>query len=251
MLVCIPYFQQENYQSFISIHTGDCLDEGNVNETGTEENEKEDPHGFAWRGGQERQTTGIWMWSEPFIWRSAGGGEPFAVLLMDTQGMFDNKTTMDVTVQVFGLSTLVSSYQIYNVDKRIQEDNLQHLACFSEYGRMALDGAEGEDASATASTEIVGESEGETKPKAVEKSDSKKNFKEKPFQRLEFLVRDWQNFDKDMEDGQSTEEQSEIYADLKKEMDSYFAEVVNARKSVDLKVLKCQHIEHIPHLFII
>jgi len=28
--------------------------------------------------------------------------------------------------------------QIYNVDKRIQEDNLQHLALFSEYGRMAL-----------------------------------------------------------------------------------------------------------------
>ena len=28
--------------------------------------------------------------------------------------------------------------KIYNVDKRIQEDNLQHLALFSEYGRMAL-----------------------------------------------------------------------------------------------------------------
>ena len=40
--------------------------------------------------------------------------------------------------------------QIYNVDKRIQEDNLQHLALFSEYGRMALlpgkeDGKEGKD----------------------------------------------------------------------------------------------------------
>ena len=29
-------------------------------------------------------------------------------------------------------------WQVYNVDKRIQEDNLQHLALFSEYGRMAL-----------------------------------------------------------------------------------------------------------------
>ena len=28
--------------------------------------------------------------------------------------------------------------QIYNVEKRIGEDNLQHLALFSEYGRMAL-----------------------------------------------------------------------------------------------------------------
>ena len=32
-------------------------------------------------------------------------------------------------------------YNLYidNVEKRIQEDNLQHLALFSEYGRMALD----------------------------------------------------------------------------------------------------------------
>ena len=45
---------------------------------------------------------------------------------------------MTLTAQIFGLSTLVSSFQIYNVDKRIQEDNLQHLALFSEYGRMAL-----------------------------------------------------------------------------------------------------------------
>lgn len=30
---------------------------------------------FAWRGGQERQTTGIWMWSEPFIRRSQSFGK--------------------------------------------------------------------------------------------------------------------------------------------------------------------------------
>lgn len=32
----------------------------------------------------------------------------------------------------------LSSCQIYNVEKRIQEDNLQQLALFAEYGRMAL-----------------------------------------------------------------------------------------------------------------
>ncbi len=57
---------------------------------------------------------------------------------MDTQGMFDNETSMSLTAQIFGLSTLVSSYQVYNVDKRLQEDNLQHLALFSEYGRLAV-----------------------------------------------------------------------------------------------------------------
>jgi atlastin len=79
---------------------------------------KEDLKGFAWRGGEHRQTTGIWMWSEPFVWRSSAHAEPFAILLMDTQGMFDNKTTMDVTVQIFGLSTLVSSYQVITIPPR-------------------------------------------------------------------------------------------------------------------------------------
>lgn len=115
---------------------GMALVEGNMNEGVA----IEDDHAavsFAWRGGQDRQTTGIWMWSEPFV-RIAADGESVAVLLMDTQGMFDNDTSMALTAQIFGLSTFVSSYQIYNVDKRLQEDNLQHLALFSEYGRLAL-----------------------------------------------------------------------------------------------------------------
>ena len=100
-----------------------------VQGAGCEEHEVDKQHAsFAWRGGKERQTTGIWMWSEPFIRTSGsggkgvqgGGGEKLAVLLMDTQGMFDNETTMTLTAQIFGLSTLVSSFQIYNVDKRIQ-----------------------------------------------------------------------------------------------------------------------------------
>jgi hypothetical protein len=97
--------------------------------------------GFHWRGGVERNTTGIWMWSKPYILprvNDNGEKEDIAVVLVDTQGMFDNETPMELTASIFGLSTLLSSYQIYNVDKRIQEDNLQQLALFSEYGRMAI-----------------------------------------------------------------------------------------------------------------
>ena len=52
---------------------------------------------------------------------------------MDTQGMFDGETNQMMTTCIFGLATLLSSYQIYNIDKRLQEDILQHLALFSEY----------------------------------------------------------------------------------------------------------------------
>ena len=43
--------------------------------------------GFDWRGGSERNTTGIWMWSHPFILpRASHETENIAVLLVDTQG---------------------------------------------------------------------------------------------------------------------------------------------------------------------
>lgn len=115
--------------------------DGNLNEAWSivdSDQARPETHSFGWRGGKDRQTTGIWMWSEPIIRQTLKSGETMAVLLMDTQGMFDNETTMTLTAQIFGLSTLVASFQVYNVDKRIQEDNLQHLALFSEYGRMSL-----------------------------------------------------------------------------------------------------------------
>lgn len=64
---------------------------------------------FEWRGGVERMTTGIWMWSEPFV-RKTEGGKEVAVLVVDTQGMFDNETSMGLTACIFAVSTLVSFF---------------------------------------------------------------------------------------------------------------------------------------------
>jgi atlastin len=149
---------------------------------------------FHWSGGSDRNTTGIWMWSQPhFITR---GTESIAVLLVDSQGMFDNETTMALTASIFGLSTLLSSYQIYNVEKRIQEDNLQQLALFSEYARLALDADQVHDATSNV----------------------------KPFQKIEFVIRDWQNF-----------EDEEDFDQMEKEMDEYFDKVIADRDAKDLQ----------------
>mmetsp|Transcript_4743 Transcript_4743/g.7209 ORF Transcript_4743/g.7209 Transcript_4743/m.7209 type:complete len:609 (+) Transcript_4743:156-1982(+) len=162
--------------------------------------------GFDWRGGSDRNTTGIWMWSEPhFISaKSSGKKENIAVILVDTQGMFDHETTMALTASIFGLSTLLSSYQIYNVDKRIQEDNLQQLALFSEYARMAMTTHDDDDAG--------------------KKTSSSSEDVEKPFQLVEFLVRDWQHFDEE-----------DDFDLMEKEVDDYLEKVIADRDVKDLQ----------------
>lgn len=111
--------------------------------------------GFSWRGGSEPETTGIQLWSEVFTVQKSDGTE-VAVVLMDTQGAFDDQSTVKDCATIFALSTMTSSVQIYNLSQNIQEDDLQQLQLFTEYGRLAMD-------------EIF----------------------QKPFQSLMFLVRDW------------------------------------------------------------
>lgn len=206
--------------------------------------------GFDWRGGAERNTTGIWMWSTPHILprkNKDGTKENIAVLLVDTQGMFDHETTMGLTTAIFGLSTLLSSYQIYNVDKRIQEDHLQQLAMFSEYGRMALH--QNIDTDDIDAKDTKGKDDNNTVPEAIpedaedEKSNDKNvkstvkttkkstvnNTDATPFQSIEFLVRDWQNFEDD-EDLLACED----------EMGAYLDNVLAERAGSDLKATREQ-----------
>ncbi|CAO1316215.1 unnamed protein product [Diamesa serratosioi] len=112
--------------------------------------------GFSWEGGLNSTTSGIFIWSEIFL-HTTKLGEKVAIILMDTQGVFDNESTTRDNTFIFALSSMLSSVQIYNLQGNIQEDDLQHLQLFTEYGKAAL--------------EETGE---------------------KPFQNIMFLVRDWQ-----------------------------------------------------------
>lgn len=102
----------------------------------------------------KRDTTGILMWSHIFLHND--NKDNIAILLLDTQGVFDNQSTAQDCAFIFSLSTLLSSVQIYNLMQNIQENDLQHLELFTEYGKMAMD---------------------------------KTNHK--PYQRMQFLIRDW------------------------------------------------------------
>lgn len=112
-------------------------------------------NGFKWRSGRKRETIGIWMWSEVFTY-DFENGEKVAIILLDTQGIFDDKSSVRDCTTIFALSMMLSSVQCYNVMQNIREDDLQHLELFTEYGRLALE-----------------------------------QSAEKPFQKLLFIIRDW------------------------------------------------------------
>ena len=79
------------------------------------------------------------------------------ILLMDTQGAFDSQSTVKDCATVFALSLMISSIHVYNIMQNLQEDDLQHLHLFTEYGKIALE----------------------------------QDSHDRPFQKLTFLIRDW------------------------------------------------------------
>lgn len=118
-------------------------------------------NGFSWRAGVRRDTTGITFWSDVFL-HDADNGEKLAIIVVDSQGLFDNETTVEDNSRVFSISTLLTSQQILNLSGVIQEDQLQYLQFATEFATFNL---------------------------------SRTDADSKPFQSFMFLIRDWSNPD--------------------------------------------------------
>lgn len=95
------------------------------------------------------------MWSEIFT-HDFPNGDKIAIIVLDTQGIFDHNSDIRDCTTIFALSILMSSVQCYNIMQNIQENDLEHLELFTQYGRLAM-----------------------------------QNSTEMPFQKLLFIVRDW------------------------------------------------------------
>ena len=57
---------------------------------------------------------------------------------------------------------------------------------------------------------------------------------------MQFLVRDWQNFESDTSDADSTEKREQVVKTLKEEMGSYLQEVIRDRSESDLQTTRDQ-----------
>eukprot|EP00448_Togula_jolla_P008180 CAMPEP_0170603362 /NCGR_PEP_ID=MMETSP0224-20130122/18873_1 /TAXON_ID=285029 /ORGANISM="Togula jolla, Strain CCCM 725" /LENGTH=647 /DNA_ID=CAMNT_0010928241 /DNA_START=50 /DNA_END=1993 /DNA_ORIENTATION=- len=125
--------------------------------------------GFKWMGGAKRCTEGIWVWSEPFCFYDQDGTK-VAVMLMDTQGCWDNQTQKSVSATLFGMTALLSSKLVVNIRSNISENEIGFLDYITTFTQTVL------------------------------KTDAANS--QTPFGALEMLVRDYSNF----EDGWTMEQ---------------------------------------------
>lgn len=116
--------------------------------------------GFSWRSGTTRETTGITFWSDVFLCDHPNG-QKLAILVVDTQGLFDTETSTADNSKIFSLSSLLTSIQLLNLQGLVQEDHLQYLQFATEFAKF------------TTSNDHLS----------------------KPFQSFVFLIRDWNNPD--------------------------------------------------------
>lgn len=107
---------------------------------------------FQWMHGSKAHTKGIWMWSKIFTHPT----ENVAIILLDTQGIFDHETDFGQVSTIFALNMMISSATCFNILRDIGENDLMNLKGFTEFA------------------EYVAQQAGDV-----------------PFQKLLFIIRDW------------------------------------------------------------
>lgn len=122
--------------------------------------EKKKMSSFSISAGTTRNTRGLLFWNKPFV-VTQKNGEKICVLLMDTQGLWDAETKNEFNCSIFGLSSLLSSCVIFNQKGNINTDQLKNFSVLSKFS------------------------------KEVAKSNNGK-----PFQHLDILLRDYEDYRK-------------------------------------------------------
>ena len=96
--------------------------------------------GFSVSSGNERNTTGILFWNRPFVIER--NHKQICVLIMDTQGLWDPETGNELNTCIFGLSSVLSSYLIFNTKGILNSEQFKQLAQLSKFSKGIAEGQE-------------------------------------------------------------------------------------------------------------
>jgi len=101
--------------------------------------DKDEPlSGFSWRSGSIRDTTGLDVWNDVFLYTDEKSCQDIAIFVIDTHGLFDKETSSLDNSRIFALGTLISSIQVFNLSGVIQEDQLQYLQSATECAKFSI-----------------------------------------------------------------------------------------------------------------
>lgn len=90
--------------------------------------------GFEWRASIDAVTTGIWIWSEVFSYDDPHNGGKYAIVIMDTEGLFHYEQSKFDYSAILTISSIMASTQIYNIWKDLNHSNLNHIEQFLNEG---------------------------------------------------------------------------------------------------------------------
>lgn len=133
--------------------------------------------GFGWRTGKKTCTSGIWVWSHPFVFLDQDNRR-IGVLLMDTQGCWDGDMDKKLSAVVYGMTSLIASKLIYNIQGLLDDTAMENLDYFTSFAEKAC----GFTGKGSARTE---------KEKEYDEALARER---KPFGHLELLCRDYPNY---------------------------------------------------------
>ena len=94
--------------------------------------------GFSVSPGNTPNTQGILFWDKPFILHGADGVDR-CLLIMDTQGLWDRNTSDEFNNYIFGLSSFLCSYLIFNNKGMFDNDRLKSFTKLSVFNNGLSD----------------------------------------------------------------------------------------------------------------
>ena len=83
------------------------------------------------------QTMGIWMWGKPLSLKQPSG-QQLSIVFIDTEGFAANNISETYDAKIFAVSTLLSSYLIYNSVKIIDQSDIDYLEVLSRRTQVSL-----------------------------------------------------------------------------------------------------------------
>ena len=98
--------------------------------------------GFQFKSGRTRETTGINVWSEPYVIQTKAGKD-IAIIVMDSQGLYDQETSANDNVKLFTMVSMMSSTLMMNTPQQINFKQLSELRYFLNYASTTVSVGEG------------------------------------------------------------------------------------------------------------